>query len=221
METDRWVARIGFSTALVAFFALIGYLTATVLQILGLVTYPLDAVLIFGFSLLIATPFALAMLALNHVTLSEKRFWTNAALIFAVMYNIFVTINYAVQLTATIPYNNPNLAQTPHSLFWTLDALGYIFMGIATLFATPAFEKVGLQRWTRLSFLANAIVTPLIGAVYFYPTSSAAWNLGSKGLSPPFSTASSPLMFLGSPWAITAPASMLLLALFLRSKSRR
>jgi hypothetical protein len=142
-------------------------------------------------------------------------------MIFAVMYNAFVTINYAVQLTATIPYSNQSLAQTPHSLFWTLDALGYIFMGLATLFAFPAFEKKGLQKWTRLSFLANALVTPLIGTVYFYPTSSATWNLGSKGLSPPFSTASSPLMFLGSPWAVTAPASMLMLALFLRSKSRR
>jgi len=221
MESEYQVARIGFWTAVVAFVAVIGYLAATVLQILGLLIYPWDAILIFGFSLLIATPFTLAMLALNHVMSNEKKFWTNGALIFAVMYNAFVTINYTVQLTATIPYSNPNLAQTPHSFFWTLDALGYIFMGLATLFASPAFEKKGLQKWTRWSFLANALVTPLIGTVYFYPTSGAAWNLGSKGLSPPFSKASSPLMFLGSPWAITAPASMLLLAYFLLSKSRR
>jgi hypothetical protein len=215
------VARIGFLTALVAFVALIAYLAATGIQILGLLTYPWDANLIFGFSLLIATPFTLAMLALNHTTPGEKKFWTNGALIFAIMYNTFVTINYTVQLTTTIPYGNTALAQTPHSLFWTLDALGYIFMGLSTLFASPAFEKQGLQKWTRLSFLANALVTPLIGTVYFYPTSSAAWNLGSKGLSPPFSTASSPLMLLGLPWVISAPTSMLLLALFLRSKSRR
>jgi hypothetical protein len=216
-----WVARIGFLTALVAFIALIAYLAATGLQILGILVYPWDAILIFGFSLLIATPFTLAMLALNHLIPSEKKFWTNGALIFAVMYNAFVTINYTVQLTATIPYSNAALAQTPHSPFWTLDALGYIFMGLATLFASPAFEMQGLQKWTKISFLANALVTPLIATVYFYPTSSAAWNLGSKGLSPPFSTGSSSLMLsLGLPWIITAPASMLFLALFLRSKSR-
>jgi len=216
---QHWVARIGFLTALVAFIALIAYLVATGLQISGILTYPWDAILIFGFSLLIATPFTLAMLALNHLIASEKKFWTNGALMFAAMYSTFVTVNYTVQLTATIPYSNAALAQTPHSLLWTLDALGYIFMGLATLFAVPAFEKQGLQKWTRLSFLANALVTPLIGAVYFLPTSSAAWNLGSKGLSPPFSTASNPLMLLGLPWVITAPASVLLLALFLRSKS--
>ena len=213
------IARIGSLTALVAFVALVGYLAATGLQILGILTYPWDAILIFGSSLLIATPFTLAMLALDHLTPSEKKFWTKGALMFAFMYNAFVTINYTVQLTATIPYSNSSLAQSPHSLFWTLDALGYIFMGLATLFASPAFEKQGLQKWTRLAFLANALVTPLIGAVYFYPTSSAAWNLGSKGLSPPFSTASSPLMLLGLPWVITAPASILLLALLLHSKS--
>jgi len=38
------------------------------------------------------------------------------------------------------------LKQTPHSLFWDFDAIGYIFMGLATLFAVPVFEKQGLQR---------------------------------------------------------------------------
>ena len=213
------VARIGSVTATIAFIALIAYLAATGLQILGVLTYPWDANLIFGFSLLIATPFTLAMLALNHLAAGDKKFWTSGALIFAVMYNTFVTVNYTVQLTATIPYSNAALAQTPHSLFWTLDALGYIFMGLATLFASSAFENQGLAKRTKLAFLANAIVTPLIATVYFYPAASTVWNLGSKGLSPPFTTASDPLMFLGLPWVISAPASMLLLALFLHGKS--
>jgi uncharacterized membrane protein len=212
---ENWVERIGFWSATIAFVALSGYCAVTFLQILGLVTYPWDAILIFGLSLLIATPFMLAMLVVHYITPEEKRFWSHAALLFAVMYNTFVTINYVVQLTAVIPYGNSNLAQTPHSLFWTLDALGYIFMGLATLSATPVFGKQGLQKWIRWFFLANGLVTPLVALVYFYPTSSSAWNLGTAGLSPPFSTALSPLMLLGSPWVITAPGSMLLLALFL------
>lgn len=213
------VARIGFWSAIVAFAAASGYCAATLLQILGLVTYPWDAILIYGFSLFIATPFMLGLLALHYITPEEKKFWSNAALNFALIYTIFVTLNYVVQLTAVIPYGNSSLAQTPHSLFWTLDALGYIFLGLATLSATPVFAKQGLQKWVRGFFLANGLITPLIATVYFYPTSKSAWNLGSAGLSPPFSTATSHLILLGLPWVITAPGSMLLLALFFGKRS--
>ena len=33
------------------------------------------------------------------------------------------------------------LIQTPHSLFWDFDAIGYIFMGLASIFAVPVFQK--------------------------------------------------------------------------------
>lgn len=87
------------------------------------------------------------------------------------------------------------LIQTPHSLFWDFDAIGYIFMGLATLFAVPVFQKNGFQRWVRYSFLFHALVTPLIAFVYFYP------DFSDK------------LLLLALPWGITAPVSMLLLAL--------
>ncbi len=92
------------------------------------------------------------------------------------------------------------LDQTPHSLFWDVDALGYIFMGLATLFAVPVFAKKGLELWVRRFFLANALITPVIALVYFYPTFSIA------------------LLLLGSPWIITASGSMLLLALYFKQK---
>ena len=58
------------------------------------------------------------------------------------------------------------LKQTPHSLFWDFDAIGYIFMGLATLVAVPVFENQGIQKWVKYSFLAHAAVTPLIAFVY-------------------------------------------------------
>jgi hypothetical protein len=151
-----------------------------------------------GFSLFIATPFMLALLALHYVTPDEKRFWSHAAVLFAVMYAIYVTLNYVVQLTAVIPYVAPDpvLVQTPHSLFWTVDALGYIVLGLATLFAVPLFAKQGLQKWLRWFFLANGLITPLIAFVYFYPNFSMT------------------LLLLGLPWLVTVPGSTLLLALF-------
>jgi len=60
--------------------------------------------------------------------------------------------------------------------------------------------SAGFERWVRLSLIANALVTPLISTVYFYPT---------------FSTR---LLFLGFPWAITAPLFMLMLAVMLRRR---
>jgi uncharacterized protein (TIGR03382 family) len=51
-----------------------------------------------------------------------------------------------------------------------------------------------------MSFIAHALVTPLISIVYFYPTFSQR------------------LLFLGFPWAITAPLFMLLLAMMLRRR---
>ncbi len=59
------------------------------------------------------------------------------------------------------------LNQTPHSLFWDVDGLGYIFHSMATLFAFPVFEKHGLQSWLRWFFLANALIIPLFAIVYY------------------------------------------------------
>jgi hypothetical protein len=197
------ISKVGFLSALVAFVAAAGFSVVQILQVIGLVGKPWDAILIYGFSLFIATPFMLAMLALHHVKPYGKRFWSHAAVLFSFMYAIYVTLNYVVQLTAVIPFAAPDpvLVQTPHSLFWTVDALGYIALGLATLFAVPLFEKKGLQKWLRRFFLANFLVIPLISFVYFYPD---------------FSTT---LLLLGFPWIVTVLGSLLLLTLFFLEKS--
>jgi len=195
--------KVGFWTALVAFAAAAGYSIVQILQVLGIIGKPWDEILIYGFALFIAAPFMLALLALHYVTPPEKRFWSHAAVLFAVIYVTYVSLNYVVQLTAVIPYADPNpvLIQTPHSLFWTVDALGYIALSLATLIAVPVFGKQGIQKWVRLFFLANGLIIPLFAVVYFYPK---------------FSTS---LLLLGLPWIITAPGSMLLLAIFFRRRS--
>src|SRR5205814_4296851 len=106
-------------------------------------------ILLLGIPLLcIVIPFVLEMLAFFYITPAEKKFWSHAALIFAIFYGVFVTANYVVQLATVIPAklngtiaNVKILEQTPHSLFWNFDALGYIFMVLATLSAIPALKK--------------------------------------------------------------------------------
>ncbi|MBD0377004.1 MAG: hypothetical protein ICV51_15410 [Flavisolibacter sp.] len=206
---NKAIYKLGFWSGLVAFSATLAYCIVQLMQVAGVLPYPLDEILIYGTSLCIVIPFILEILALHYITLEEKKFWSHAALIFSIIYAVFVSANYVVQLATVIPMKLKGAAdeirileQTPHSLFWDFDALGYIFMGLATLIAIPVFEKHGFQRWVRLSFLANALVTPLITIVYFYPVYSEK------------------LLVLGYPWAITAPMFMLLLAIMFRKKRK-
>ena len=204
------ISELGYRCGLVAAAATIAYDVVQVLQVAGALRYPLDEILIYGASLCIVVPFLLEMLAFHHLTDADKQFWTHGALLFTIVYAVFVTANYVVQLATVIPSKLSGvsegiriLEQTPHSLFWNFDAIGYISMGVATLMALPALGKSGFERWVRMSFIGHALVTPLITVVYFYPTFSEK------------------LLFLGFPWAITAPLFMTLLAVQLRRKSRQ
>jgi hypothetical protein len=201
--------RVGFWAALVAFAGTLGFSIVQIMQIMAFLHPPLDGILIYGFSLCIATPFMIAMLALHYVTPEGNRIWSHAALLLAVMYAVYVNLNYVVQLATVIPLSLRGsldeiriLDQTPHSLFWDVDALGYIFMGLATLFAFPVFANTGLEKWVKSFFLANGLVVPIISFVYFYPT---------------FSTG---ILLLGSVWIVTALGSVLLLTLFFGRKLR-
>jgi hypothetical protein len=188
------MAKFGFYSALSSAAASIGYTAVQILQLTGVVHYPVDAVLVYAFSLCIAPPFMLAMLALYHSVETEKKFWAHAALLFSVLYNTFVMLMYVVQLASVIPFHltDEALIVTPHSFFWTTDALGYINMGIAAFFAAFVFKKRTSQRWL---FLAHSLMTPLVAVVYFFPVFSVA------------------LLMLASPWSITAPGCMIALAL--------
>ena len=188
-----------------AFIFAIAYSVIQILQVLKVVSFPTDEILIYGTSLGIVIPFILEILALHYVSPQDKKIWSHAALTFTIIYAVFVTANYVVQLATVLPgklygtYDQIKiLDQTPHSLFWDFDAIGYIFMGITTIVGVPIFTKTGFQKWVRLSFLANGLVTPLITLVYFYP------NFSNK------------LLFLGFPWGVTAPLAMLLLAIFFK-----
>lgn len=183
------------------------FVIVQLLQLARVFSSPIDETLIYATSLCIVIPFILEILALHYVTPDEKKFWSHAALIFAILYAVFVTANYVVQLATVIPMKLKGsveeirvLEQTPHSMFWDFDALGYIFMGLATFISIPIFEKHGFQKWVRISFIANALATPLIAIVYFYPEFSEK------------------LLVLGFPWAITAPLAMFMLAILFKRK---
>lgn len=198
---DKRLYKIGYWSGMAAGIATAAFTIFQTLQLFRVFPYPYDEISIYGSSLCISVPFILQMLALHYVVPHEKKYWSHAALIFAVLYAPFVIANYVVQLATVIPMVSAGkgdqievLKQTPHSMFWDFDAIGYIFMGLATLVAIPVFEKKGFQKWVRWSFIIHSITTPFIAYVYFYPVFSEK------------------LLLLGAPWGITAPVFMLLLA---------
>jgi hypothetical protein len=175
--------------------------------VVGVLHFPLDEILIFGTSLCIVVPYVLEMLALHYSRPVDKRFWTHGALIFTTMYAVFGTANYVVQLTTVIPAKLRGAAdtvrvldQTPHSLFWDVDAIAYMAMGLATLMIIPALQRNGVEQRVRVACMAHVVATVLAGIVYFH------------------STYSYKLLLLGFPWGITAPLFLLLLALALRTE---
>lgn len=196
-------ARIGFPAALISFIAAAGYSAVQLLQILGILAPPWDEILIYSFSLGIAPPFLVAMLAFHYSVPEEKRMATHGALLFATMYTLFACLVYVVQLAVSIPASRAAktsgigvLVLTQHSLFWTLDALAYIMMGISTFFAAFACSCDNRQRWLRRFLLINGLFVPVIAFVYFYPQFSI------------------PLLLAASPWIITCPGSILLIAIY-------
>lgn len=202
------VSEIGYRCGVAATIAAFAYDVVQILQVAGVLWFPIDEILIYGTSLCIVVPFTLEMVALYHLTLPARRFWAHAALMFTIVYVVFVTANYVVQLATVVPAKVRGTAdavrlldQSPHSLFWNYDAVGYIAMGVATLLAVPAFSADGFERRVRWALIAHASVTPLIAVVYFYPVFSGR------------------LLFRGFPWAVTAPLFMLMVAMALRRRA--
>jgi hypothetical protein len=79
---------------------------------------------------------------------------------------------------------------------WVIDGAGYVLMGLATLFAAAALTGDRSSRWLRWFLIANGLLDAVIVSIYVFPS----------------------LLLVGSLWLITAPGSMLLLAMYFRKK---
>ena len=201
--------RIGFRAGVAAATATVGYDVAQVLQIVHVVRFPLDEILIFGTSLCIVVPFVFEVVALHYSTTGDKQFWTHTGLIFTAIYAMFGAANYVVQLTTVIPAKLRGeaetvrvLAQAPHSLLWDFDAIAYVAMGLTALVIIPALCHDAAEHRVRIACGLHVAATVLAGVVYFHS---------------PYSIK---LLLLGFPWGITAPLLMLLLAFAIRRRGQ-
>ena len=72
-----------------------------------------------------------------------------------------------------------------------IDALGYTSMSLATLFAAPVFIDTKLKKATRILFISNGVIAPIIISTQIYPL----------------------MAYAGATWIITMPLSSILFML--------
>ena len=149
-------------------------------------------------SLLLAPSFVLLMLCVHYYAPEYKKIWSHAAVVFATIYAVMVSINYYVQLTLVVPHLirgetesiRPFLFTPFDSFIYSVDVLGYSFMSLSTLFAAFVFTRTGLPRTVRFFLISNGLLIPFLALQIFYH----------------------PLIWPASLWAITFPGATISLA---------
>lgn len=144
-------------------------------------------------SLLLAPSFALLILSIHYYAPEDKKIWSHAAVMFATVYVVMVSINYYVQLTLVVPHMirgetdsiQPFLFTPFDSFIYSVDVLGYSFMSLSTLFGAFVFTKPGLSQTIRFFMLANGILIPFLAfQIYYHPLiwPASLWAVTFPGL---------------------------------------
>jgi len=96
-KQSRTINIIGFRAGIFAFGFAIAFTVVQILQVLGVLNFPADEILIYGTSLGIVIPFIFEILALHYIAPRDTKICSHAALIFTTIYAVFVTANYVVR----------------------------------------------------------------------------------------------------------------------------
>jgi hypothetical protein len=173
---DKFACRLGFwSAAIIALLVVlidVGLIVSSVLfsmtNITSIETYAASftswQMLPLIPSLILAPMFVILMLCIHHYAPSDRKILGQLGFSFAIVCAAILSIHYYIQITVVQQglLNNQTAglwlfaAPNPHSLFWSLAALGYGFMGISLLFTAPIFKEKS-ENNVRLLFIANGI----------------------------------------------------------------
>ncbi len=163
---------------------------------------PVGLVVLLTPSLFLGSAFLVLMVSVHELAPSDRRIWSHAAVVFATVYTVLISINYFVQLAWVVPRIVAGRTEgieaflfTPFDSFlYAVDILGYSFMSVATVFAAMVFRGSGLSRVVRMFLLANGLLLPFIALqMYFHP-----------------------LIWVAALWAITFPGATCSLAILFR-----
>ncbi|MEJ2550245.1 MAG: hypothetical protein P8Z34_06150 [Anaerolineales bacterium] len=146
------------------------------------------------------------MACIHSIAPSSKKVFSLIAIAFSVVYATIISTNYYIQLFVVrlnLVSGNleglqllamPNL----HSVFFALEALGYMFLSLATLFVLPVFGRGMLAGWIRAFLIIS-------GGLGIFGTIVALFDLPL-------------LIFAGlGLWSLTFPIAMIFVAVYFRS----
>ena len=159
---------------------------------------------------LVVLPFLPLMAAIHFSSRPDRKVFTMLGMAFAGISVGMLGFQYYSQITV-VRYNLTSGELTalslfvlgnPHSFFWPLEALGYGFMGMSTLFAAFAFSGSSLARWIRVLFLAGGVLG--MGGILAVPLEVTIVAILS-GL---------------ALWTVVFPASTILVAINFRKRMR-
>jgi hypothetical protein len=137
---------------------------------------PLGIVMLLTPSLFLGSAFLLMLVCVHQLAPSDKKVWSSAAVVFATVYTVLISINYFVQLTWVLPRLVQGRVEgieqflfTPFDSFlYAVDILGYSFMSIATLFAAFVFSGRGAPGTAKLFLIANGLLLPFIALQMYW-----------------------------------------------------
>jgi hypothetical protein len=187
--------KLGAWAAWTALAAALAYDAAQILQVAGLLRDPLDRILIFAPSLLLAPSFAIAVSATLDGAAPAQRPWRRASACLALLYAAMVGFVYVVQLGAVIPADlaggRPDVAPFACCAIGrpltAVDLLGYTYMALSLALLAPSYRRPAL----RTALVANGLLAPILIGQLLWPE----------------------LLWLGALWMPFFAAAMVLLAL--------
>jgi hypothetical protein len=186
----------GFWSGLSASVFSIIYSIFQIVVLAGLIPAPWDMFSMFLPSLLLAVSFVVLIACVYRYAPENRKIHALVALCFALIYAVLVSIVYFTECAVVIPAilsgqsaKMEVLIPGPNSFMISLDALGYAFMSLSTLYAYPVFSGGRLETWTRRALLANGLLAPVILLALFFPG----------------------FMYIGALWMITLPAAVILM----------
>lgn len=115
-------------------------------------------------------PVVVVLFACIHSFAPEgKKLFSRIALSFAVSYAVVIVADYFTQFTIVLPSlqsgETANLSlftqYNPHGFLIAGEALGYLIMSIAFLFAAPLFARGRAERAIRWLFALNFVLTAI------------------------------------------------------------
>ena len=116
--------------------------------------------------LLLVPMFVVLMAAIHAYAPEPRRIFSGIGLAFAVAYAVVIGVDYFVQFTVVIPSLQAGETEglslftqyNPHGLFIAGEALGYLAMSLALLFAAPVFAGGRIERAIRSVFVGGFVL---------------------------------------------------------------